>query len=59
MNCLRFHTRAVSDLNWHHFEPALLATCSVDTYINIWDVRDPRKPSVSLSAVGKHKRILR
>ncbi|XP_059350855.1 GATOR complex protein WDR59-like isoform X2 [Daphnia carinata] len=51
INCLRFHTRAVSDLNWHHFEPALLASCSVDTYINIWDVRDPRKPCVSLSAV--------
>ncbi|XP_046440628.1 GATOR complex protein WDR59-like isoform X2 [Daphnia pulex] len=49
--CLRFHTRAVSDLNWHHFEPYLLASCSVDTYINIWDIRDPRKPCVSLSAV--------
>ncbi|KAI9550538.1 hypothetical protein GHT06_005241 [Daphnia sinensis] len=51
LHCLRFHTRAVSDLNWHHFEPTLLASCSVDTYINIWDLRDSRKPSVSLSAV--------
>lgn len=56
-HCLRFHTRAVSDLNWHHFEPTLLASCSVDTYINIWDFRDTRKPCVSLSAVGTINRL--
>lgn len=52
LHSLRSHTRAVSDLNWHRSEPAILATCSADTFINIWDIRDPRKPSISLSAVG-------
>ena len=49
---LRSHTRVVSDLNWHRFDPAVLATCSVDTFINVWDIRDHRKPSMSFSAVG-------
>lgn len=50
---LRSHTRAVSDLNWHRFDPNLLASCSIDTYIHVWDIRDQRRPSLSLSAVGK------
>jgi hypothetical protein len=49
---LRAHTRVVSDLNWHPNDPDILATCSIDTYIHIWDIRDQRKPSLSLSAVG-------
>ena len=50
---LRAHTRVVSDLNWHPKDPDILATCSIDTYIHIWDIRDQRKPSLSLSAVGR------
>lgn len=50
---LRGHTRVVSDLNWHPKEPDILATCSIDTFIHIWDLRDQRKPSLSLSAVGE------
>ncbi|XP_058792882.1 GATOR complex protein WDR59 isoform X2 [Phymastichus coffea] len=49
---LRAHTRVVSDLNWHPKDPDILATCSIDTYIHIWDIRDQRKPSLSLSAVA-------
>ncbi|KAG1704370.1 GATOR complex protein WDR59 [Nymphon striatum] len=49
---LHAHSRVISDLNWSPLEPNLLATCSVDTYINIWDVREPRKPSNSFSAVA-------
>lgn len=49
---LRAHTRVVSDLNWHPKDPDILATCSIDTYIHIWDIRDQRKPCLSLSAVG-------
>lgn len=33
------HQRAVSDLSWSLFEPNILATCSADTYINLWDIR--------------------
>lgn len=50
---LRSHTRVVSDLNWHRFDPNLLASCSIDTFIHVWDIRDQRRPSLSLSAVGK------
>ncbi|XP_024939455.1 GATOR complex protein WDR59 isoform X2 [Cephus cinctus] len=49
---LRAHTRVVSDLNWHPKEPDILASCSIDTFIHIWDIRDQRRPCLSLSAVG-------
>nr|CAD7194662.1 unnamed protein product [Timema douglasi] len=49
---LRSHTRVVTDLNWHRFDPNILATCSIDTFIYLWDIRDLRRPSLSLSAVA-------
>ncbi|XP_050454486.1 GATOR complex protein WDR59 isoform X2 [Cataglyphis hispanica] len=48
---LKAHTRVVSDLNWHPKEPDIIASCSIDTFIHIWDIRDQRKPCLSLSAV--------
>lgn len=50
---LKSHTRVVTDLNWHQFDPNILASCSVDTFIHIWDIRDVKRPVLSLSAVGK------
>ncbi|XP_029839965.3 GATOR complex protein WDR59 isoform X1 [Ixodes scapularis] len=47
----RAHTRAISDINWSPFDENLLATSSFDTYVHIWDSREPRKPYLSLSAV--------
>ncbi|XP_028665885.1 GATOR complex protein WDR59 isoform X2 [Erpetoichthys calabaricus] len=49
---LQGHTRVISDLDWSWFEPELLVTSSVDTYIYVWDTRDTRKPTVALSAVA-------
>ncbi|GFY67711.1 GATOR complex protein WDR59 [Trichonephila inaurata madagascariensis] len=49
---LKAHTRAISDLNWSAFDNHILATASIDTYIYLWDTRDSRKPSISLSAVA-------
>ncbi|XP_048509222.1 GATOR complex protein WDR59 isoform X4 [Athalia rosae] len=49
---LRAHTRVVSDLNWHPTEPDILASCSIDTFIHVWDIRDQRRPCLSLSAVA-------
>lgn len=50
---LKSHTRVVSDVNWHRFDPNLLASCSIDTFIHVWDMRDTRRPAQSLSAVGE------
>jgi WD40 repeat protein len=36
---LQSHQRAVSDLNWSPFRPELLATCSYDNYVHLWDLR--------------------
>ncbi|KAM5138755.1 GATOR2 complex protein WDR59 [Mantella aurantiaca] len=49
---LQGHTRVISDLDWSVFEPEVLVTSSIDTYIYIWDIKDTRKPTVSLSAVA-------
>ncbi|XP_026282882.1 GATOR complex protein Wdr59 isoform X2 [Frankliniella occidentalis] len=49
---LKSHTRVVSDVNWHRFDPNLLASCSIDTFIHVWDMRDTRRPAQSLSAVA-------
>ncbi|TSL75298.1 GATOR complex protein WDR59 [Bagarius yarrelli] len=49
---LQGHTRVISDLDWSWFEPEFLVTSSVDTYIYIWDTRDTRKPTGTLSAVA-------
>lgn len=50
---LRAHTRVVSDINWHPTEADILASCSIDTFIHVWDIRDQRRPCLSLSAVGE------
>lgn len=44
LNVLHHHTRAITDINFHPFDPELLATCSIDTFILSWDMRTPRKP---------------
>jgi WD40 repeat protein len=48
---LRAHTRVVTDIDWHSKHDFLLATCSIDTYTHLWDLRDYRRPVLSLSAV--------
>ncbi|XP_071035553.1 GATOR2 complex protein WDR59 isoform X2 [Parasteatoda tepidariorum] len=49
---LKAHTRAISDIDWSIFDSHSLATASIDTFIHVWDIRDSRKPSISLSAVA-------
>ncbi|XP_064466934.1 GATOR2 complex protein WDR59-like isoform X2 [Ornithodoros turicata] len=48
---VKAHTRAISDINWSPFDDNCLASSSFDTYVHIWDTRDPRKAFMSLSAV--------
>ncbi|KAF4793038.1 WD repeat domain 59 [Turdus rufiventris] len=45
---LQGHTRVISDLDWAVFEPDLLVTSSVDTYIYIWDIKN-NHPSSDLT----------
>ncbi|KAK7078551.1 GATOR complex protein wdr59 [Halocaridina rubra] len=52
LHVLRAHTRTLTDLNWHRFDPHILSTCSIDTFVHIWDVREARKPVTSLSAIA-------
>ncbi|WFD28590.1 hypothetical protein MNAN1_003603 [Malassezia nana] len=33
------HTRAITDINWSPFHPEMLASCSVDTWTWVWDLR--------------------
>ncbi|XP_074645024.1 GATOR2 complex protein WDR59-like isoform X3 [Tubulanus polymorphus] len=49
---LKSHTRVISDLDWSPFDPNILATCSMDTFTFLWDIRDARRPHVSLQAVA-------
>lgn len=41
---LHGHTRAITDINWSAYHPEILASCSVDSFVHCWDLRDPRKP---------------
>ena len=36
---LHSHNRAISDINFHPFDPEILATCAVDSFIMSWDMR--------------------
>lgn len=36
---LEAHTRAISDINWSPFHPEVLASCSIDSWMWIWDLR--------------------
>ncbi|XP_068621024.1 GATOR2 complex protein WDR59 [Battus philenor] len=49
---LRGHTRVVSDTHFHRQDHNLIATCSIDTFTHLWDLRDVRKPIMSLCAVA-------
>ncbi|TPX33184.1 hypothetical protein SmJEL517_g03793 [Synchytrium microbalum] len=45
------HERAVSDLNWSPHQAEMLATCSYDSFVHLWDLRGPvDKPAMSFPA---------
>jgi WD40 repeat protein len=45
------HERSVSDISWSYHDPNILASCSQDTYIHLWDIRIQKTPTASLCAV--------
>jgi WD40 repeat protein len=46
---LHGHGRAITDINFHSCEPEIIATCSVDSFVHVWDLRDPKKPVTSFA----------
>ncbi|XKL65211.1 hypothetical protein PGB90_005297 [Kerria lacca] len=56
---LKSHTRVVTDINCHPFDPQLLVSTSLDTltYIYIWDIRDYQKPLISLSSFAPASQV--
>ncbi|XP_073988068.1 WD repeat domain 59 isoform X2 [Rhodnius prolixus] len=52
VNALTSHTRIVTSLNWHQFDANTIATCSIDTFTYVWDLRDSRRPVIAFSTVG-------
>lgn len=49
---LRGHSRAIADVEWAHFDPHLIGSSAADCLTNLWDIRDSRRPSASLSSVS-------
>ncbi|KAL5022221.1 hypothetical protein ScPMuIL_001376 [Solemya velum] len=49
---MKAHSRTVSDIDWSPFDVNVIASCSVDTFTYLWDVRDPKKPAVSFQTVS-------
>uniref|UniRef100_A0A0L8FWQ2 RWD domain-containing protein n=1 Tax=Octopus bimaculoides TaxID=37653 RepID=A0A0L8FWQ2_OCTBM len=49
---IKAHSRVVSDLDWSPFDVNILASCSVDSYTFLWDIREPKKPTGSFQTVA-------
>ncbi|EJT99661.1 hypothetical protein DACRYDRAFT_117853 [Dacryopinax primogenitus] len=47
---LHAHYRAITDLNWHAYEPEIIASCGIDSWIWSWDLRQGPKPAMGFCA---------
>ncbi|KAG8836183.1 hypothetical protein FRC17_009526 [Serendipita sp. 399] len=56
---LQSHFRAITDINWHPSIPNRLATCAIDSWVYLWDLRSDApvstkiKPAMGLSAFNE------
>nr|NP_001037822.1 uncharacterized protein LOC723798 [Ciona intestinalis]BAE93319.1 zinc finger protein [Ciona intestinalis] len=48
---LQGHMRSISDADWSFTEPNILATCSLDGYIYVWDMRETKRCKLCTSSV--------
>ncbi|TFK18369.1 hypothetical protein FA15DRAFT_760641 [Coprinopsis marcescibilis] len=47
---LKSHYRAITDFNWHTTECDVVASTGIDSWIWVWDIRNPRRAAFGLSA---------
>ncbi|CAO1631710.1 unnamed protein product [Parajaminaea phylloscopi] len=47
---LQAHTRAITDINFSAHHPDILASCGIDAWSWVWDLRTPQKPVQGYSA---------
>ncbi|KDQ10706.1 hypothetical protein BOTBODRAFT_639736 [Botryobasidium botryosum FD-172 SS1] len=43
---LHAHYRAITDINWHAHAPDLVASCGIDSWIWVWDLRAGKRMNV-------------
>lgn len=53
LSTIESHSRAIQGLCWCPQNPELFASCSNDTYINVWDTRTPRSGSFFIIFIHK------
>ncbi|EPS40546.1 hypothetical protein H072_5615 [Dactylellina haptotyla CBS 200.50] len=46
---LHGHSRAITDINFSAHNPDHLATCAVDSFVHIWDMKASRRPVLTFS----------
>ncbi|KAG9000661.1 hypothetical protein FRB94_005314 [Tulasnella sp. JGI-2019a] len=44
------HYRAITDINWSYFEPDIIASCGIDSWVWAWDLRQGPRPIWGLCA---------
>ncbi|KIM24343.1 hypothetical protein M408DRAFT_76048 [Serendipita vermifera MAFF 305830] len=45
---LQSHIRAITDINWHNSTPSRLATCAIDSWVWLWDLRAGTNPTTKI-----------
>ncbi|KAL7753295.1 hypothetical protein RI367_001070 [Sorochytrium milnesiophthora] len=44
------HTQAITNLDWSSCQPDILASCALDSFVLMWDLRRPARPANAFSA---------
>lgn len=51
MDQLRFHSRVITDFDWSHEDPNVIASASLDSLVYQWDIREPSTPVLTLNGM--------
>ena len=51
MSQLKSHSMVITDLDWDPNRTELLASASIDGFVNIWDYQDSRSPLAYLNCM--------